>query len=112
MGVLQNEKFCRTPFLNEKNRRKRQNALPDVERKTSESAIILTPTQESVPNVENHNIFRLCRFLNPGKMAFLTMSFGFHPVLLKVKCQGKEKQLNLHILLPCCQESAEAEVIL
>lgn len=104
--------FAGLPFFDEKNRRKRQNALPDVERKTSESAIILTPMRESVSNVENHNIFRLCSFLYPGKMAFLTVSFGLHPVLLKVKCQGKEKQFCLYVLLSCCQESAEAEVIL
>ena len=111
-GVLQNENFCRTPFFDEKNRRKRQNALPDVEREASESAIILTPMRESVSNIENHNIFRLCSFLYPGKMASLTMSFGLHPVLLKVKCQSKEKQFCLYVLLSCCQKSAEAEIIL
>ena len=110
-GVLQNENFCRTPFFDEKTGENGKNALPDVERKTSESAIILTPMRESVSNVENHNIFRLCSFLNPGKMAFLTMRFGLHPVLLKVKCQGKEKQFCLYVLLSCCQEYAEDEVI-
>ena len=112
MGSLQNEKYSNAPFEYEKASRIKQKALLNVENQPSRGAIILAPMTKSAQLLKISSFSVLCRFLYIRKMSFFTLRLRFHPVLLEIKRQCEEKQLCLYVLLSCCQESSEAEVIL
>ena len=60
----------------------------------------------------NYSVILALRCIQSGKMGLQPTVFLLHPILLQVKCQPKEEQLNPNIRFPTGQKSAETEVSL